>query len=73
MERMDESNYNGEMSSKDIFIKEPLVEKHSGEEIHAVINSVHLDYESARRSRYNIEGAIYYRDLLSFLIKTYGH
>ena len=44
---MDESNYNGEMSSKDIFIKEPL--------------------------GYNIEGAIYYRDLLSFLIKTYGH
>jgi hypothetical protein len=70
---MSKSNYNTKMSSRDIFIKEPLVEKHSGEDIHAVINSVHLDYESARKSRYNIEGAIYYRDLLSFLIKTYGH
>ena len=70
---MSRSNYNSKMSSKDIFIKDPMVERRSGEDIHAVIDSVHIDYEAAKKSRYNIDGTIYYRDLLSFLIKTYGH
>ena len=68
------SSYNRPMASfRDIFIKEPNQEKHSGEDIHAVIDSVHKDYDKSRKFRADIEGTIYYRDLLSFLIKTYGH
>lgn len=51
----------------------PKDKAHSGEDIHKVINSVHLDYEDAKKSRRDIELTIYYRDLLSFLIKNYGH
>ena len=68
------SSYNRPMASfRDIFIKEPNQDKHSGEDIHGVINSVFLDYERSKKSRRDIEGTIYYRDLLSFLVKTYGH
>ena len=68
------SSYNRPMASfRDIFIKEPNQDKHSGEDIHAVIDSVHKDYDKSRKFRGEIEGTIYYRDLLSFLIKTYGH
>lgn len=59
--------------TRDIFIKEPNQEKHSGEDIHAVIDGVHKDYDRSKKIRSNVEGTIYYRDLLSFLIKTYGH
>ena len=55
------------------FIKETNQDKHSGEDIHAVIDSVHKDYDRSKKLRRDIEGTIYYRDLLSFLIKTYGH
>jgi len=67
------SSYNNTMAYRDIFIKETNQEKHSGEDIHAVIDSVHKDYDKSRKFRRDIEGTIYYRDLLSFLIKTYGH
>ena len=68
------SSYNRPMASfRDIFIKEPNQDKHSGEDIHNVIDSVHKDYDRSRKFRGEIEGTIYYRDLLSFLIKTYGH
>ena len=67
-------SYNINMATfRDIFIKEPHQENHSGEDIHAVIDSVHKDYDNSRKFRRDIEGTIYYRDLLSFLIKTYGH
>ena len=67
-------SYNTIMATfRDIFIKELNQEKHSGEDIHAVIDSVHKDYDKSRKFRGEIEGTIYYRDLLSFLIKTYGH
>ena len=59
--------------ARDIFYKETNQEKHSGEDIHAVIDGVHIDYEKAKKSRRDIDGTIYFRDLLSFLIKTYGH
>ena len=72
MEKMPKNNYNNEMA-RDIFHKVPEQEQHSGEDIHGVINSVHLDYERSKKDRNEIEGTIYYRDLLSFLIKTYGH
>ena len=67
------SSYNIGMAFRDIFIKEPNQEKHTGEDIHAVIDSVHKDYDRSKKFRADIEGTIYYRDLLSFLIKTYGH
>ena len=68
------NSYNKKMATfRDIFIKEPNQNKHSGEDIHAVIDSVHKDYDKSRKFRGEIEGTIYYRDLLSFLIKTYGH
>jgi hypothetical protein len=60
------SNYSNDMDILGPFIKD---EKHNGEDIHKVINNVHLDYEAARLKRKDIELTIYYRDLLSFLIK----
>jgi len=66
------NHYNRSMA-RDIFIKDITQEKHSGEDIHAVIDSVHKDYDRSKKIRSNIEGTIYYRDLLSYLIKTYGH
>ena len=67
------SSYNTNMAFRDIFIKETNQDKHSGEDIHQVIDSVHKDYDRSKKLRRDIEGTIYYRDLLSFLIKTYGH
>jgi len=59
--------------ARDIFIKHDNQPKHSGEDIHAVIDGVHIDYEKCKKTRKDIEATIYHRDLLSFLIKTYGH
>ena len=69
---MQENHYNRSMA-RDIFMKETFQERHSGEDIHAVIDSVHKDYDRSKKIRTDVEGTIYYRDLLSFLIKTYGH
>jgi Mg2+/Co2+ transporter CorC len=73
VEKMTISSYNNTMAYRDIFIKETNQDRHSGEDIHAVIDSVHKDYDKSKKYRSDIEGTIYYRDLLSFLIKTYGH
>jgi hypothetical protein len=72
VEKIIQNHYNRSMA-RDIFSKEPDQPKHSGEDIHAVIDGVHIDYEKAKKSRSDIDGTIYFRDLLSFLIKTYGH
>ena len=72
MEKMQENHYNRSMA-RDIFIKEPNQNKHSGEDIHAVIDSVHKDYDRSKTIRSDVEGTIYYRDLLSYLVKNYGH
>lgn len=69
--KMTRSSYNIRM--RDIFIKEPNQSRHSGEDIHSIIDGVHKDYDRSKKDRRDIEGTIYYRDLLSFLIKTYGH
>ncbi len=48
-------------------------EKISGADLTHIINDVHKHYEIASRlTKYNKPGD-YYRDLLSQLIKTYGH
>ena len=67
---MELSDYSMDM---DILGPFPKDKAHSGEDIHKVINGVHLDYEDAKKSRRDIELTIYYRDLLSFHIKNYGH
>ena len=72
MEKMQVNQYNKSMA-RDIFSKEPNQPKHDGQDIHDVISGVHIDYEHYKKSRANIDQTIYYRDLLSFLIKTYGH
>jgi len=72
VEKMQVNQYNKSMA-RDIFLKEPDQPKHSGQDIHDVIDGVHIDYEHYKKSRANIDQTIYYRDLLSFLIKTYGH
>lgn len=69
---MQKSNYSIQMSFRDFFQKpEPVT--HSGEDIHKVISGVHTDYEEAKSKKRDPELTIYYRDLLTFLIKTYGH
>jgi len=68
---MSKSRYTIEMSLKDHLI--PDSGKYAGEDIHKVIDDVHTDYEDSKNKRRNIELTIYYRDLLSFLIKNYGH
>ena len=72
MEKMQINDYTIPMSQRDDHLV-PFKNKHSGEDIHNVINDVFLDYEDSKIKRKNIELTIYYRDLLSFLIKTYGH
>ena len=59
--------------ARDIFLKETDQPKHDGQDIHEVIDGVHIDYETHKKNRADIDRTIYYRDLLSFLIKTYGH
>ncbi len=66
------NQYNSSMA-RDTFLKEPDQPKHNGQDIHEVIDGVHIDYEHYKKSRASIDQTIYYRDLLSFLIKTYGH
>ena len=68
---MSKSRYTNTMSLKDHLL--PQSEKYQGEDIHKVIDDVYTDYEDSRTKRKNIELTIYYRDLLSFLIKNYGH
>ena len=71
MEKMHRSDYSISMSYRDIDL--PVKRNLDGQDIHKVISGVHLDYEDAKKSRRDIELTIYYRDLLSFLIKTSGH
>ena len=72
MEKMVLNQYN-KLMARDIFLKETDQPKHDGQDIHEVIDGVHIDYETHKKNRADIDRTIYYRDLLSFLIKTYGH
>ena len=72
MEKMIQNHYNLKMA-RDVFLKHDDQPRHSGEDIHQIIDGVHIDYEKSKKSRRDVEGTIYYRDLLSFLVKTYGH
>lgn len=44
-----------------------------GQEITDLLTGVHEDYLHFVEQRYNPQIILYYRDLLSYLVKTYGH
>lgn len=45
----------------------------TGQEITKLISDIHEDYENYTKQRANPNIVLHYRDLLSYLIKTYGH
>lgn len=74
MEKMKNNIYNGSMPY-DINSKDKSIEtsEWSGHEITKLISDIHEDYESYTKQRANPNITLHYRDLLSYLIKTYGH
>lgn len=66
--------YNGSMPF-DTGSKNNIVENSewSGHEITKLISDIHEDYENFTKQRANPTIVLHYRDLLSYLIKTYGH
>ena len=73
MVKMQTSNYNDSMYEEVDLITIPKQEHWSGAQIHQLITDVEKQVELT--SRFNIpqEVSQHYRDLLSRLIKTYGH
>jgi len=51
----------------------PINSEWSGQEITNLISDIHEDYETFTKQRANPSVVLHYRDLLSYLIKTYGH
>jgi hypothetical protein len=74
VEKMQNNIYNGNMPY-DIEAKQRLVDtsQWSGQEITNLISDVHEDYTNFSKQRANPTIILHYRDLLSYLIKTYGH
>ena len=73
MVKMQTSNYNDSMYEEVDLITIPKQEHWSGAQIHQLIIDVEKQVELT--SRFNIpqEVSQHYRDLLTRLIKTYGH
>ena len=73
MVKMQTSNYNDSMYEEVDLVTIPKQEHWSGAQIHQLITDVEKQVELT--SRFNIpqEVSQHYRDLLSRLIKTYGH
>jgi len=71
--KMQTSNYNDSMYEEVDLITIPKQEHWSGAQIHQLITDVEKQVELT--SRFNIpqEVSQHYRDLLTRLIKTYGH
>lgn len=74
MEKLKNNLYNGSMSFE-IESKNKIIEdsEWSGQEITNLISDIHEDYETFTKQRANPSVVLHYRDLLSYLIKTYGH
>lgn len=74
MEKLKNNLYNGSMSFE-IESKNKIIENSewSGQEITNLISDIHEDYETFTKQRANPSVVLHYRDLLSYLIKTYGH
>jgi len=71
--KMQTSNYNDSMYEEVDLITIPKQEHWSGAQIHQLITDVEKQVELTSRSNIPQEVSQHYRDLLSRLIKTYGH
>jgi len=73
VEKLKNNIYNSSMPF-DIESKDnPINSEWSGQEITNLISDIHEDYETFTKQRANPSVVLHYRDLLSYLIKTYGH
>ena len=70
---MQTSNYNDSMYEEVDLITIPKQEHWSGAQIHQLITDVEKQVELTSRSNIPQEVSQHYRDLLTRLIKTYGH
>ena len=71
---MAQSNYTYSMDYFDEFIKQPKTDRWSGSDVHLLLEEVYQDFKvSELKKRSNSKPYIYNRDLLSHLVKTYGH
>ena len=70
---MQTSNYNDSMYEEVDLITIPKQEHWSGAQIHQLITDVEKQVELTSRINIPQEVSQHYRDLLSRLIKTYGH
>jgi len=75
VEKMKNRDYTIDMSYWSKFLESPKNEQWSGEEVHNLIEGIYEDFlfHNDRKRKVNPATALYYRDLLSYLIKTYGH
>jgi hypothetical protein len=72
VEKMKNNHYNTVMNDR--FEEFTLKGKHwSGQQISELIEDVYDDYNFYLKTRESPEITLYYRDLLSYLIKNYGH
>ena len=70
---MQTSNYNDSMYEEVDLITIPKQEHWSGAQIHQLITDVEKQAELTSQLNLPMEVSQHYRDLLSRLIKTYGH
>ena len=69
---MKNNDYN--MKMNDRFDEFVLKGKHwSGQQISELIEDVYDDYNYYLKTRESPEITVYYRDLLAYLVKNYGH
>ncbi len=73
MVKMQTSNYNDSMYEEVDLITIPKQEHWSGAQIHQLITDVEKQVELTSQLNLPMEVSQHYRDLLTRLIKTYGH
>ena len=73
MVKMQTSNYNDSMYEEVDLITIPKQEHWSGAQIHQLITDVEKQAELTSQLNLPMEVSQHYRDLLTRLIKTYGH
>ena len=72
MEKMENNDYNTVMTDR--FEEFVLNGKQwSGQQISELIEDVYDDYNYYLKTRESPEITLYYRDLLAYLVKNYGH
>ena len=74
MAKMAKTSYTIDMSLYKEFLDIPKMDGWSGQDIHKLIENVEDDYNyHFKRRRTDPDRVIYYRDLLTYLVKTYVH